>query len=119
MDPVTMALLFGGAQTLKGELFDRPAEERKALLEAEKTRVSPWTHIVGKDYQDPQSLNKGIAGAMQGAAFGQNLEQVEREKEKDAALTDLLKKKAKALDLKSDPQSVDTNTLVTPYTFQL
>ena len=79
MDPVTLALIMGGSGLAKSELIDTPAARQKALLEAEKTRYSPWTGMRGEDAQYKSSLDQGIGMAMGGAKFGQDLDRYEAE----------------------------------------
>lgn len=86
LGPLGLAALMGGIGLAKGELFDRPAEQQRALLEAEKTRYSPWTGMRGEDAKYKNSLEQGIGSAMGGAQFGAALESYETDKKLKEAL---------------------------------
>jgi len=105
MDPMTLALIFGGGTTLKGELLDNPAESKKALIEAQKTRYSPWTGVVGKDANFQDNLGKGVEAGVQGYTLGTNLNRAAKENEMMDAYADSLRSKAGATPWNPVPQS--------------
>lgn len=73
MDPITLAAIMGGAGLLKGELIDRPREERQKKLAAETIRWSPWTGITPGGIQEADPFGAMLQGATTGAVLGQNL----------------------------------------------
>ena len=87
MDPLTLGLIFGGATAAKNELFDVPAERKKALEQAEITRYSPWTGMHGQDANYENSIGKALAGGMGGAQLGMDLSKYNAQKDYLSALT--------------------------------
>jgi len=88
MDPITLlGLISGGATAAKNELFDVPAERKKALEQAEVTRYSPWTGMHGQDANYENSIGKALAGGMGGAQLGMDLSKYNAQKEYLSALT--------------------------------
>lgn len=70
MDPLTMGLLMGGAGLAKGELIDKPREQRQRKMEAEIQRWSPWTGMGAKPVQQADPFASAMQGGMSGAMLG-------------------------------------------------
>lgn len=80
MDPITMALLFGGGSALLGgaqAAQKNKMDKANMMANAESIKYSPWTHMdakmQGAQTEDPAlaGLKAGLGGAMTGATFGQ------------------------------------------------
>jgi hypothetical protein len=75
MDPITMALMFGGMGLGKSFLVDQPKEARQRKLAAETQRYSPWTGLQAGAINEADPFGATLQGAASGASFGQNMEQ--------------------------------------------
>ena len=74
MDPMTLALILGGTGVVKGLTVDKWKEDRQRELAASTQRYSPWTGLQAGAIEEADPLGQGIQGGLQGAAFGQNMQ---------------------------------------------
>lgn len=74
MDPLTLALIGGGAGLLKSELLDRPKEERQRKQAAITARWSPWTGMAPGQIQEADPFGSALQGGLTGAMIGQNID---------------------------------------------
>ena len=75
MDPFTISMLAGtGLGILKGQK-DRERENADRKVAAETARWSPWTGMQAQPVQRADQMGSVMQGGLQGAAFGQGLEQ--------------------------------------------
>lgn len=74
--PILGLAIAAAVGVAKGELVDKPKEERKRKLEAEKERWSPWTGVHGQDVNEHDTVGNalqfGAAGAQMGAAINKD-----------------------------------------------
>ena len=85
MDPLTLALIGGGAGLLKSELIDRPKEERQRKQAAITARWSPWTGMAPGPIQEADPFGSALQGGLAGAMIGQANQGAGAAKAKDVA----------------------------------
>ncbi len=72
MDPVTLALIFGGLGALKSQAIDKPALNRQRDLAAETQRNSPWTGLTAKPVPEADTFGTAMQFGLTGAQMGEN-----------------------------------------------
>lgn len=74
MDPLTMAMIGGGVGLLKGELVDRPREQRERNYQSVVARYSPWTGMQPTPPKEADPFGSALQGGMTGAMLGQSMQ---------------------------------------------
>lgn len=74
MDPFTLAAVGAALGYAKGEMVDRPRENRERRVAAETQRWSPWTGMQAGPIKAADSFGTTLQGGMTGAALGQSMQ---------------------------------------------
>lgn len=73
MDPLTLALLGGGAGLLKGLFVDGPQAAQQNKINAAVARYSPWTNMrADTTHQNPNTIGDVLTGGLAGGMLGQS-----------------------------------------------
>lgn len=74
MDPLTLAAIMGGVGLLKGELLDRPREEKQREMAAVTARWSPWTGMAPQPIKEADPFGSALQSAAIGGMLGQKMD---------------------------------------------
>lgn len=101
MDPITLAILLGGAGLVKEATLGADKERRDRTLAAETQRYSPWTGLKAGGIKEADPFGSALQGGFGGFALGSSIQSAEADnalKRKQAQYLDRNTGRVKASD---------------------